>query len=73
MNSPLYVTILNVCIAIVVGVVVCFTSNPMAILALFFLQPVPVVQFNPAMLDAYSDEGDEDDGGNIGFTAELKK
>mgnify|MGYP000667971329 CR=1 FL=1 len=54
----------NSLILILVLIVICVTTNPLAILGLFFCQQMPIV--------AGQDEVDTDASAGIGFTADIE-
>lgn len=72
-KHPLLYILIVIGIIATIIVTLFVTHNPLAILGLYFIPQVPVLPNMDHMpLDAYGDD-DEDDGGAIGFTAQLKK
>jgi hypothetical protein len=71
MYTAQFVLALNICIVLAVSGITWLTGNPLAILGLFFMQPIPQMQITPQMLYGGDDDEEEDDGGKIGFTADV--
>lgn len=68
MNPTIHFTVMNVVIAILIGALVYWTKNPLAILGLFFLQQIPVIVDQGV---GEEEELEDADGAGIGFHAKV--
>lgn len=62
---------INFCIIILLGILAYIAPNPLIVLGLFLLQPMPVVN-TMSMVGGSTSEEDEEEGQPMGFTADVE-